>query len=182
MIISINGKGMEVSEYLEDVVRKRVSKLDKYLREDAEVHVMLSMFRGRQAAEITVPVGTTIVRAEEATGDMYASIDNATKKIERQIIRYRTRMDKRIKEQSIRYDMPILPASEEEAEAEEEELPRVVRVKRFSVRPMSVEEAAEQMELLGHAFFVFCAADTGEVNVLYRRNDGQLGLIEPELD
>ena len=111
MIISINGKGMEVSEYLEDVVRKRVSKLDKYLREDAEVHVMLSMFRGRQAAEITVPVGTTIVRAEEATGDMYASIDNATKKIERQIIRYRTRMDKRIKEQSIRYDMPILPAS-----------------------------------------------------------------------
>ena len=155
MIISINGKGMEVSEYLEDVVRKRVSKLDKYLREDAEVHVMLSMFRGRQAAEITVPVGTTIVRAEEATGDMYASIDNATKKIERQIIRYRTRMDKRIKEQSIRYDMPILPASEEEAEAEEEELPRVVRVKRFSVRPMSVEEAAEQMELLGHVVVLY---------------------------
>lgn len=180
MIISINGKGMEVSEYLEDVVQKRVSKLSKYLREDAQVQVMLSMFRGRQVAELTVPVGTTIVRAEEATGDMYASIDNATKSLERQIIRYRTRMDRRMKEQSIRHDMPILPAFEEEEE--DEEMPKVVRVKRFSLRPMTVEEAIEQMEMLGHTFFVFCAAETGEVNVLYRRNDGQLGLIEPELD
>jgi putative sigma-54 modulation protein len=183
MQITINGKGMQVSDYLSEVVQTRVQKLDKYFQDDVRVQVMLSMFRGRQVAEITVPIGTTILRAEEATGDMYASIDNATKKLERQLLRYRTRMDRQMREQSIRFFTPAQPDEPddagEDAEDGEGAWPRVVRTKRFSVKPMSVDEAAMQMDLLGHAFFVFCSAESGEVNVLYKRNDGQLGLIEP---
>ena len=182
MQITINGKGMQVSEYLADVVQKRVQKLDKYLRDDARVQVMLSMFRGRQVAEMTVPIGSTILRAEEATGDMYASIDNATKKLERQILRYRTRTDKQMHEKSIRFAQPEQVQQEQSAAWEQEEdWPRVVKVKRFPIKPMSVDEAAMQMDMLGHSFYVFCSAESGDVNVLYKRFDGQLGLIEPEL-
>lgn len=181
MQVSINGKGMQVSDYLTEVVEKRMQKLDKYLKDDIRVQVMLSMFRGRQVVEITVPIGSTILRAEEATGDMYASIDNATKKIERQILRYRTRMDKKqMHEQSIRF-LSAESADEAEEMMADEEWPRVVKTKRFSIKPMSVDEAAMQMDLLGHTFYVFCSAESGNVNVLYKRNDGQLGLIEPEL-
>ena len=183
MKITINGKGMEISAYLEDVVHTRVGKLDKYLNDDTNVQVVLSMFRGRQVAELTVQVGTVVLRSEEATGDMYASVDNACKKLERQIIRYRTRMDKRIHASALKHE----PLREEfladapPADAEEA-WPQVVRTKRFAVKPMGIEEAAMQMELLDHAFFVFQNAQSGEVNVLYKRNDGDLGLIEPELD
>jgi len=181
MQITINGKGMQVSDYLAEVVGKRVQKLDRLLREDARVQVMLSMFRGRQVAEITVSIGTTILRAEEATGDMYASIDNAAKKLERQILRFRTKMDKQMHEQSIRFGASdVFDDAGQESEAEEP-WPEVVRTKRFSLKPMSVDEAAMQMDLLGHTFYVFCSAENGSVNVLYKRNDGQLGLIEPEL-
>ncbi len=181
MQISINGKGMQVSDYLAEVVEKRVQKLEKYLKDDVRVQVMLSMFRGRQVAEITVPIGTTILRAEEATGDMYASIDNAAKKLERQILRYRARMDKQMHEKSIRFQTPEMPEEGEDETAMGDDWPRVVRTKRFSIKPMSVDEAAMQMDMLGHTFYVFCSAENGSVNVLYKRNDGQLGLIEPEL-
>jgi putative sigma-54 modulation protein len=182
MQITINGKGMQVSDYLSEVVETRVQKLEKYFRDDVRIQVMLSMFRGRQVAEITVPIGTTILRAEEATGDMYASIDNAAKKLERQLLRYRKRMDKQMHEQSIRFlalDAAADTAAEAAEAAAEEAWPTVVRTKRFVLKPMSVDEAAMQMDLLGHAFYVFCSAESGNVNVLYKRNDGQLGLIEP---
>ncbi len=181
MQITINGKGMQVSEYLADVVEKRVQKLDKYLKDDSRVQVMLSMFRGRQVAEITVPIGTTILRAEEATGDMYASIDNAAKKLERQILRYRKRMDKQIHEQSIRYAEDSAEEGLQEQDVDDV-WPEVVRVKRFALKPMTLDEAAMQMDLLGHTFYVFRSAENGSVSVLYKRDDGQLGLIEPYLD
>ena len=181
MQITINGKGMQVSEYLADVVEKRVQKLDKYLKDDSRVQVMLSMFRGRQVAEITVPIGTTILRAEEATGDMYASIDNAAKKLERQILRFRKRMDKQIHEQSIRYAEDAAEESEQEVNVDDV-WPEVVRVKRFALKPMSLDEAAMQLDLLGHTFYVFRSAENGNIGVLYKRDDGQLGLIEPYLD
>ncbi len=181
MQITINGKGMQVSEYLAEIVEKRVQKLDRYLKDDTRVAVMLSMFRGRQVAEITVPIGTTILRAEEATGDMYASIDNAAKKLERQILRYRKRMDKQIHEQSIRYSTE--PSEEGAQEQEVDDVwPQVVRVKRFALKPMTLDEATMQMDLLGHTFYVFLSAENGNVNVLYKRDDGQLGLLEPYID
>lgn len=178
MQITINGKGMQVSEYLAEVVEKRVQKLDRYLKDDSRVQVMLSMFRGRQVAEITVPIGYTILRAEEATGDMYASIDNAAKKLERQILRFRKRMDKQIHEQSIRRGEDQEEASQEVDDA----WPEVVRVKRFALKPMSIDEAAMQMDLLGHTFFVFLSAENSAICVVYKRDDGQLGLLEPYVE
>jgi putative sigma-54 modulation protein len=179
MQITINGKGMQVSDYLAEVVEKRVQKLDRYLKDDTRVQVMLSMFRGRQVAEITIPVGTAILRAEEATGDMYASIDNVVKKLERQILRFRKRTDKQIHEQSIRRGEDSSEAAPQEAD---DAWPEVVRLKRFALKPMTLDEAALQMEMLGHTFFVFLSAENGSVSVLYKRDDGQLGLLEPYIE
>lgn len=182
MKITINGKGMEISTYLEDVVHTRVGKLDKYLNDDTNVQVVLSMFRGRQVAELTVQVGTVVLRSEEATGDMYASVDNACKKLERQIIRYRTRMDKRIHASALKHEPLREETNGDAPQADAEETwPQVVRTKRFAIKPMGVEEAIMQMEMLGHTFFVFSNAEDGQVNVIYKRNDGNIGLIEPEI-
>lgn len=175
MRIQVNGKGIEVSPYLADVVSKRVKKLERYFNGDTEVQVMLSMFRGRHVAEITIPFGGVVFRSEEATGDIYASIDNSCNKIERQVEKYRTRFEKRNHEATIR-TQPIIMNDE----YKDQELPKIVKTKRFAVKPMSFDEAILQMELLGHEFFVFTNADSNQVNVLYKRHDGNLGLIEPE--
>ena len=181
MRININGKGMEVSDYMQEVIEKRVSKLDKYFQEDIPVHIMVSMFRGRNVVEITIPFRESVVlRAEEATGDLYASVDNACKKIESQIKKYHTRLEKRYRgSETLRKDFSV---ERVENDVPQEDIPAIVRTKRFAIKPMSLEEAAMQMELLGHAFFVFSNAETGEINVLYQRRDGNLGLIEPEFE
>ena len=171
MKITINGKGMDISAYLEDVVQTRVGKLDKYLNDDTNVQVVLSMFRGRQVAELTVQVGTVVLRSEEATGDMYASVDNACKKLERQIIRYRTRMDKRIHASALKHEPLRDEVMPDAQETDQEAWPQVVRTKRFAIKPMGIEEAIMQMEMLGHTFFVFSNAEDGQVNVIYKRND-----------
>ncbi|NLB82247.1 MAG: ribosome-associated translation inhibitor RaiA [Clostridiaceae bacterium] len=175
MRIQVNGKGMEVSPYVADVVTKRVKKLERYFNADSEVQVMLSMFRGRHVAEITIPFGGVVFRAEEATGDIYASIDNSCNKIERQVEKYRTRFEKRNHEATIRTQQVI-----KEPGDKEQEIPKIVKTKKFAVKPMSCDEAIMQMDLLGHQFFVFTNADSNQVNVLYKRLDGNLGLIEPE--
>ncbi len=123
--------------------------------------------------EVTVPYEGRIVRAEETSGDMYASLDNVVNKLEKQVQRYRTRQDRRRKTGEVITD--YAPVAEEEKEAF---TPRIVRTKKFVIRPMSEEEAMLQMEMLGHSFFVFENADTGDVNVLYVRKDGNYGLIE----
>jgi len=180
MRIAINGKGVEVSEYLQEVVEKRVSKLDKYFHSDTEADVMVSMFRGRQIVEITSKCRGVLLRAEEASGDMYASIDAACKKLEKQILRHKTRLACRLRENAFESAEPVYL---EEAELEEDEdAPRIVRTKRFAVKPMTPEEAALQLEMLGHSFFVFMDSASGQVNVLYKRNDGDYGLIEPEFE
>ena len=113
MRISINGKGMEVSDYLRDVIVKRVDKLDKYFGQDTEAKVMLSMLRGRQVVEITVFFGGGLLRAEEATGDIYASLDNACKKLERQIIKHRTRWEKHLKDGALKEMDPLFLTEDE---------------------------------------------------------------------
>ena len=166
MRISINGKNIEVSDYLSDLVTKKVSKLDKYFPEDTEAHVTLSVEKNRHIVEITIPYSGGIIRGEEVSGDMYASIDTVIAKVEKQIMRHRTR---------VKFVNDLLVDDDEE-----EEEHKVVRVKRFAIKPMDVEEAVLQMELLGHSFYVFENAEDGEVNVLYQRKDGNYGLIEPE--
>ncbi len=179
MQLSINGKGMEISEYLRNIIEKKARKFDRYFKEDTSVIITLSIEKSRHIAEVTVPFfDGTLLRTEESSGDMYNSIDAALKKLERKMHRHRDRLSQRLHEKA--YDYKDTVYADEEAD----DLPegKLVRRKSFSVKPMSVEEAEYQMELLGHSFFVFVLADTEEVNVLYKRRDGDYGLLEPEYE
>ncbi len=178
MRISISGKNMEVSDYLRDLVEKKVGKLERYFPKDTEVQVTMAVERNRHIVEVTIPYDGGIIRGEEVTGDMYASIDNVLDKLEKQIIRNRTRLEKTLKSGAFKYDQPLFGGSYDEFSDEEES--KIVRVKRFSIKPMSEEEAMLQMELLGHSFYVFENSNTGDINVLYARKDGNYGLIEPD--
>lgn len=187
--VDVNGTNIEVTPALRSHAEKYASKLVKHFdtdRHTVTVEVVLTVERDHHKAEVTLKVARLIARAEAKASEMYAAIDEAFDRVERQIRKYKTRLRRRA------LDTPKLgeaqelfrPVEQEEAEeipAADNGLPKVVRTKRFALKPMSVEEAALQMELLGHDFFVFANAETEEVNVLYRRKDGQLGLIEPEL-
>ena len=172
MKISIFGKNIEVSDYLENIVHKKIRKLDKFFSDETEAMVTLSVEHNRHIAEVTIPYDGGVIRAEEVTGDMYASIDNVINKIEKQVHKFRKRIEKD-------HRSGIFSTEELDYEEEEEEGPRIVRVKHFDIKPMSEEEAMLQIELLGHSFYVFENAETGSINVLYKRNDGNYGLIEP---
>lgn len=189
--VTVKGKNIEVTPALRDYAEKRVAKLNKFFtwRGDIVVEVALSVERDTHVAEITYSMGGLLMRGESRTKDLYASIDQASDKIERQVRRYKNKL-RRWEHQSPRKGDGSAPdagapAPDEPVEAEEADAadaPRVVRTKRFAIKPMDVEEAIMQMELLGHDFFVFANASTDEVNVLYRRKDGQYGLIEPTLE
>jgi len=176
MQLIIQGKNIEVTDRLREYVEKKIGKLDRYLPTITEARVELSVEKAksakdRQVAQLTVRSKGTILRAEEATADMFASIDAIVDKMYRQIARYKGK----------RYGRGRGPGEMPPVEEYEEEPRRIVRVKRFPMTPMDEEEAIEQMELLGHDFFVFFNANTEEINVLYRRKDGNYGLIVPEL-
>ena len=177
MRISITGKNLEISDYLRDLVEKKVGKLERYFPQDTEVQVTLSVEKSRHIVEVTIPFDGGVIRGEEVTGDMYASIDNVLDKLEKQIIRHRTKLEKSLRTGAFKYDEPVYATSFEEVE---EEGPRIVRVKRFNIKPMSEEEAMLQIEMIGHSFYVFINSDTNLMNVLYKRKDGNYGLIEPE--
>ena len=175
MRISISGKGIDISEYLRDLVNKKVSKLERYFPKDTEAQVTMTVEKNRHIVEVTIPYEHIIIRGEEVTGDMYASIDNVLDKLEKQIIRHRTRLEKNLKQSVMKQEADAVSFEEED-----EQGPQIVRVKRFALKPMNEEEAMLQLALLGHSFYVFENADTGDVNVLYTRKDGNYGLIEPE--
>lgn len=190
MEISINSHNVELTQRLRDHVEKKTARLDRYMPNLAEVHVDLSMQNTRsaverQAAQITIRDDRgTILRAEERDSDMFAAVDAVVDKLYRQIKRYR---GKRIKGRragsSTVEEMALgepLPAEIEEVEIETES--SIVRRKSFPLRSMSPEEAIEQMELLGHSFFVFFDVDQEMVNVVYKRHDGNYGLLQPEFD
>ena len=177
MRISITGKNIAVSDYLNDLVNKKVGKLERYFPQDADVFVTLSVEKNRHIVEVTIPYEGGVIRGEEITGDMYASIDNVLDKLEKQIIRHRTRLEKCLRVGAVR---EIESRFGGELEESEEEGPKIVRVKRFAIKPMSEEEAMLQIEMVGHSFYVFLNSDTNRMNVLYKRKDGNYGLIEPE--
>lgn len=175
MKISIIGKNIEVSDYLHDLITKKVGKLDKYFTEDTEAHVTLAVERNRHIVEVTIPCGGGIIRGEETSGDMYASVDNVIAKLEKQIVRHRTKLEKNLRAGAFKTPEPEYGESEDD-----EEPPKVVKIKHFDIKPMTVDEAMLQLELLGHSFYMFTNGDTGVINVLYKRKDGNYGLIEPD--
>jgi len=175
MNVIITGKNMEIGDVLRKYVEKKVRKLNRYLPPAGEARVELAVEGTKdaehsQVAQITIRSKGAILRSEERSADIFASVDAALDKIHRQMIRYKEKRYRRGR--GSEKGLPLL---------EEEEPPRIVRTKRFPVRPMDEEEAIEQMELLGHDFFLFFNVSTGKMNVLYRRRDGNYGLIEPEL-
>ncbi len=177
MQLIIQGKNMEVTDRLQEYIEKKVGKLDRYLPTITEARIELSVegaksAKDRQVAQLTVRSKGTFLRAEERTADMFASIDAIVDKMYRQIVRYKGKRYGRGRGPG---EMPPVE------EFEEEEPPRIVRTKRFQVAPMDEEEAIEQMELLGHDFFIFFNVDANGMNVIYRRKDGNYGLLEPEL-
>ena len=176
MDVSVFARNMEVTPRLRQYVEQKVGKLDRYLPFIDEARIDLTMENTRsaahrQVAQLTVRVHGTILRAEERTQDMFASIDAVLDKMYRQIARYKGKRQDRW--QTVTEALPIEPP-DEETEGE------IVRVKRFDVRPMMPEEAIEQMELLGHSFYIFLNADEDAINVVYRRKDGNYGLLQPE--
>ena len=173
MRLSVKGRNLEVTDALRRYAEEKVQRLTKYLEQIVTAHVVLAIEKHRQIAEVTLRVRDLTIRAEESTDDLYSSIDLVAEKLERQILRYK----ERILSHDARTEMATPPAAPAEAAGEE---PRVVKTKRFAVKPAEVDEAILQMDLLGHGFYVFRNAATDEVNVLYRRKDGHYGLIEPE--
>ena len=174
MRYTISGKNINVTEPLKAAVEGKLAKLERYFSPDTEVHATLSVEKGRQKIEVTIPIKGTIIRAEQDSNDMYVSIDLVEEIIERQIKKYKTKIvDK--KQSATSFSDTFI-----QEEAEPEETINIVKTKRFAMKPMDPEEACLQMELLGHNFFMFLNAETEEINVVYKRKANTYGLIEPE--
>ncbi len=171
----ILGKNIEVTPGLRSAVEEKIGKLEKYFNPDTEAHVTLSVEKDRQKIEVTIPVKGNIIRSEQVSNDMYVSIDLVEEIIERQLKKYKTKLI--AKEQSAGF----FKRDFIEKDYMDEEEVQIVRTKKFDIKPMYPEDACVQMELLGHSFFVFCNAETDQVNVVYKRKGNTYGLIEPEL-
>ena len=170
----IKGRGTNVTDGLRSAIEEKLGKLEHYFAPDTEVHVTLKVEKDRQKVEVTVPVKGHIIRAEQVSDDMYVSIDLIEDIIERQLRKYKTKIvDSKQNVGSFTSEFM------QEDDYEDEDV-KVIRTKRFAVKPMDPEEACVQMELLNHSFYVFRNAETDEVNVVYKRKGGDYGLIEPE--
>lgn len=176
MRFTITGRNIEVTEGLRSAVEDKLGKLEKYFNKDTDIHVTLSVEKERQKIEVTIPVKGNIIRSEQTSSDMYVSIDLVEEIIERQLKKYKNKII------DSKHSGGAFTPDFMEKEYEEEAEIKIVRSKRFGIKPMDPEEACIQMELLGHDFYVFSNAETGEVNVVYKRKGNTYGLIEPELD
>ncbi|MEA3424143.1 MAG: ribosome-associated translation inhibitor RaiA [Bacillota bacterium] len=176
MKIIVSGRSMKVTESLRNQVELKLDKFEKYFSSDVEAHVTMSHQKAMQIMEITIPLkNSAIFRVEESSEDMYKSLDLAVDKLSRQINKHKTNIQKRYKgHDSIKFDM--IPENEPKNSDEK----KIVKTKSFIMKPMDPEEAVLQMELVGHAFYVFLNGETNDINVVYARKDGDYGLIEPE--
>ena len=165
----ISGKNITVSPGLKTAVEDKLGKLERYFTPDTEVIVTLSVEKERQKLEVTIPMKGNIIRSEQVSNDMYVSIDLVEEVIERQLRKYKNKIVD--KQQA---------AANFQKEYEEDDEVKIIRTKKFGIKPMYPEDACVQMELLGHNFFVFFNAETEQVNVVYKRKGNTYGLIEPE--
>ena len=178
MLYSISGKNMTVRDSIREAIEKKLSRLDKYFSEDTEAKVVLSYTKDLQKIEVTIPTKLGLIRAEEEGRDIMTSIDDAVDSIVAQIKKHKKKIiDKR--QSATAFSQLFIEEIEEDA-AEDEDQIKIVKTKRFELKPMDPEEACLQMDMLGHSFFVFRDAQTGSTSVVYKRKDGAYGLIEPE--
>ncbi|CDD46977.1 sSU ribosomal protein S30P/sigma 54 modulation protein [Firmicutes bacterium CAG:534] len=170
----IVGKNIEVTPGLRSAVEDKIGKLEKYFTPETEVHVTLSVEKERQKIEVTIPVKGSIIRSEQVSSDMYVSIDLVEEIIERQLKKYKRKLVDQQQAASF-FKQEFI----EKDYMDEDEI-KIIRTKKFDIKPMYPEDACIQMELLGHNFYVFVNAETEQVNVAYKRKGGTYGLIEPE--
>ena len=170
----IIGRNIDVTEGLKSAVQEKLGKLERYFTPETEIHVTLSVEKDRQKIEVTIPVKGNIIRSEQVSSDMYVSIDLVEEVIERQLRKYSTKI---VNQQQAggNFQKEFV---EDEFLVDEEV--KIIRTKKFGIKPMYPEDACVQMELLGHNFYVFRNAETDEVNVVYKRKGNTYGLIEPE--
>ena len=172
----ISGRNIDITDGLRSAVEDKLGKLEKFFTDDTEIHVTLSVEKERQKIEVTIPVKGNIIRSEQVSNDMYVSIDLVEEIIERQLRKYRKKIiDK--KQNAGTFQQAFI---EKDFEDENTNEIKIIRTKKFGFKPMYPEDACVQMELLGHNFFVFCNAETDQVNVVYKRKGNTYGLIEPE--
>ena len=176
MKITITGRSIELTEGLKAAAEQKLGRLDKYFAPDTPVYVTMSLQREMQKCEVTIPIKGHVIRSEQATDDMYITLDLVADMIEKQLKKYRTRLVSRKMNAAESFAAAYL---QQEEEPEEEEV-RIVRTKRIEMKPMFPEDACIQMELTGHDFYVFRNAETDEINVVYRRKGSTYGLIEPD--
>lgn len=174
MSVIVKGRNVEVTQALRDYVEKKITKVTRQFKTVGDISAVLKVEKGIHIVEITVPASGILLRAQESTRDMYSSIDLVVEKIERQIHKYKTRLMRRKYGNFADTSAPAAPEATDEAEFE------IIKSKRFTVNPMTPEEAILQMNLLNHDFFVFYDPDHGGVSVVYRRKDGRYGLLVPE--
>ena len=193
MQLQVSGRNLDITEPLREYAERKLARIERHLTEDTRVDLELAIERNRsisanQHAELTVWTRGPVLRAHEYADDMYAAIDLAVDKLDRQVRRYRERRRHWRPHHQARDIEALLPLSEDDeaasaglANGEEPELPipTIVKTKRFNMKPMHPDEAALQLELVGHAFYVFLNAESDAVAVIYRRRDGNLGVIEP---
>lgn len=173
----ITGRNLQVTEPIRNYIEKKFKKLSIYFREETDFHVTLSSQKGHMKVEATIPMKGTTIRAEEIQEDLYTAIDKLEEILERQLRRNRKKL---IAKNHDAVSLSDLFYEEEQPQEEEEDEIRIVKTKHFALKPMSPEEACFQMELSSHNFYVFRNGDTNEVNVVYKRKDGDFGLIEPD--
>ena len=174
----ITGRNIEVTDDLRNYIEKKFNKLDNYFNEDTEIHVTLSVQRGGKKVEVTIPMKGTTVRAEESSSDMYTTIDLLDDVVERQLRRNRKKLIDRKQDRPSFSSLFVEDSIDEDAE--EEPAVKIVKSKRFAIKPMDPEEACFEMDMSNHNFYVFYNSETDQVNVVYKRRDGDYGLIEPE--
>ncbi|WP_059103359.1 ribosome hibernation-promoting factor, HPF/YfiA family [Shouchella shacheensis] len=185
MHYNIRGENIEVTPAIREYVEKKVGKLERYFDTTpiADVNVKLQILGNSESSiEVTIPMPKLLLRGEETNADMYAAIDIVVEKLERQIRKHKTKVNRKFRQEgSLKYmfknELESLSDGSEEEDSDDLD---VVRTKRFNLKPMDAEEAILQMDMLGHSFFVFSDAESGSTNVVYRRKDGKYGLIESE--
>ena len=170
----ISGKNIEVTDGLRSAIYDKLGRLEKFFAEDTDVQITLSVEKERQKIEATIPMKGHIIRAEQSSDDMYVSIDLVVEVIERQVTKYKKKIADKEQNQS------YMKSDFFNVDEDDDEEIKIIRNKRFDVKPMYPEDACIQMELLGHSFYVFRNAETDEVNVVYKRKGNTYGLIEPE--
>ena len=180
MKFTFTGKKVNLSNRVQSYAEKKVGKLERYFKTEPEASLVFSVEKDRNKVELTIRSGGMVLRVAESTSDLFASIDAAVTSMERQLRKHKTRLEKRLRQDAYERTVPDDEASTLVPDVVEESEFEVVRTKKFPIKPMTVDEAILQMDLLGHTFYAFKNEDGGAFSVVYRRNNGGYGLIEDE--